>query len=116
MRIPYRRRTDFEHSIYYAVERKIRPERFFVEVIERCPLLFRVIGYVPGVQLGFPGERGQLLILGAEMGFGLFLKLCEELMRPRAGVRHSIFQHQVGKVAIAQQHGLLPAKFKNAQH
>src|ERR1700730_2968623 len=49
---------DFEHSAHYALEGKIWTERLFIEVIQRGPLFFSVIGDIPSLQFVFSGKSG----------------------------------------------------------
>src|ERR1035438_5356273 len=53
---------DLEHSLHHALERKKRPQRFFIEIIERGPLFFRIVSDVPRIEFGSAREGRQLLV------------------------------------------------------
>ena len=97
---------DLEHPRDHAIQRKVRPQSFFVEIVQRGALLLGPVADIPRLEL-LAGERLQLLILFAEALLGLGAQVPQEVLRALAGVRHAIVEHQVGEVAEAQQLGFL---------
>ena len=109
-----------KQAAHHAIGREIRPQRLFVEIVERGALLFGVVGHVPGLQLrrlgAFDGapKFQQLAVLFVEARFGLGLEIPQERQRARAAPGHAVFENQIGKVAKTEQAGLLRAQFQDA--
>ena len=97
----------FKHALHHALQREVGAQGFLIEIVERGALFLGVIGNIPGckfaggVSFDAPAERGQLFVFGAESRLGLFFQLCQEILRALAGVRHAIFQHEVGETGEA---------------
>ena len=100
---------DLEHPRDHAVQGKVRPQGFLVEIVQSGALLFGPVADIPGLEF-LAGERLQLLILLAEALFGLLAQIPQEVLRALAGVRHAIVQDQIGEVAEAEQLGLFLAQ------
>src|SRR6185437_6128219 len=103
---------NFEHAGNYAIQRKIWTQRFLVEIVQGGALLFGPIPDIPRLKL-LPGERLQLPILFAEAFFGFVAEVLDKELRVRSGMRHAIFENQVGEVLEAEQPGFLAAQFEN---
>ena len=109
-----------EQTGHHPLQRKIRAERFFIERVERRPLLFGVIGDIPGSQFrssrSFEGtaKLQQFAVFFAEAPLCLRLKVFQEFQRPPAGVSHPVFQHQVREIGEAKQFRLFPTQHQDA--
>ena len=97
-----------EHSGRDALQRKIGPERFFVEIVEGSALLFGEISDVPRRQLA-GGESLQIAILLAEPRLGLLAQIVDKGLRAPASVGHAVVQDEVGEIAEPEQFCLFPA-------
>ena len=106
---------DLEHPRDHAIQRKVRPQSFLVEIVQSRALLLGPVADIPRLELP-AGERFQLLILFAKTLLGLGAQIPQEVLRALAGVRHAIVQDQVGEVAEAQQLGFLVPQLKNLGH
>ena len=108
-----------EHAVHYFLEREIRAQRFFIEIVQRGALLFGVVGDIPGLNLrrirSFDAapEFLQASILADKMRFRLRAQIFQELLRARAGVRHAIVDDQVGEIGEAEKLRLFPPQLQN---
>ncbi len=64
---------DLEHPLDNAAQREVRPNGFFIEIVERGALLFGVVGDIPKREFVLVGEGAQILVFSMEAGFCLIL-------------------------------------------
>ncbi len=110
-----------EEAIEHALEWKVRPELFFVEVVFRLALFLRIVCRVPRLHLrrGFAfelaPERPELGVLALERGLRLVSQVLEEGLSLGAILCHAIFGDEVGEIPVTEELCLDSPKLENSR-